>query len=134
LRRQSRCVGGLHRGRGEPLVGDERTGPTVLEDVPDLGADEVPVDRHHVQAGLDRGEERGQQGRAVGQLDGDAVAGAQAGGPQTAGDAVGLRGELAVRHDPAVRFHHGGPPRFTAGDGPQSDGGHARECITRSNH
>jgi hypothetical protein len=123
-------------------VRDERLRGAVLEDVGDLGADEVPVDRHDVEAGLDRGEERGQHGRAVGHLDREAVADPQSRGAQPTTDPVGLGGEFGVRHDPAVRLHDGGPLRIVStafrsaaatGDGPQSDGGHARECITRSN-
>jgi len=71
-------VGGrLHR-RGEALVGDQDLGLGVVEDVGDLGTDEVVVDRDEVPPGLQDGQVDLDHLHRVGQHDGDGVAGAQA--------------------------------------------------------
>ena len=54
-------VGLVGRGRrtlGEALVADEHLGLAVADDVGDLGADEVVVDRREVEPDLQRGEVR----------------------------------------------------------------------------
>ena len=56
LLREPDLVGGGRALVGEPLVGDEHLRLGVLDDVGDLGPDEVGVDRDEVEAGLQRGE------------------------------------------------------------------------------
>ena len=70
----------------EALVADERLRLGVLEDVRDLGRAEPVVDRHVVEAGLERGEVDGERVRAVGQHRRDGVALAAGRGARSACD------------------------------------------------
>ncbi len=81
-------LGRLERHVGEPLVGDERLGVRVAQDVGDLGSDQVVVDRHQVPAGLEGGEVELEHLDTVGQQGGDHVAVPEAELPQAVDDLV----------------------------------------------
>ncbi len=115
------CLGG---DGGEPLVGHERRGAAVGQDVGHLGGGQVPVHRDHVQAGLDGGEEQGEGFGAVRQHPGHAVAGPQSERLQPPAVLVGPRGQVGVADGAAVRFDHREAVRGTRGDVPQADVGH----------
>jgi len=117
-------VGGRRGDLGKTLVRHEGTGFAVGQDVGDLRGHLVPVDRHHVQAGLDRGEVESEGGHAVGQQGRHRIARGQPEGLQAPAVAVRLAGQLGVAHHPAVRLDDRGPVRRARGDGPQADGVH----------
>ena len=73
--RDARFVSSLTGGRTETTRSDKGFGVAVLQDVCNLRAGQVPVDRHDVQAGLIRGEVERNEVGAVVQHHHDAVAG-----------------------------------------------------------
>ena len=83
-----RLLGRLERHVGEALVGDERLGVRVAQDVGDLRADQVVVDRHQVPAGLEGGEVELEHLDPVGEQGGDHVAVAEPELPQAVNDLV----------------------------------------------
>ena len=112
---------------GEALVADERLRLGVADDVGDLGADEVVVDRRDVAADLGAGEVGGEHLDAVGQHEGEGVVGLHA---RCAWRPLAIRlasgVELAGREDRAV----GGDEDLPVGVG----GGEAEEAgICTSN-
>ena len=117
-------VRGVDGHAGEPLVGRERPGAAVAQDVGHLGGGQVPVQRHHVQSGLGRREEQRERVRAVGQQSGHGVTGTEPEGLQAPAVLVGPRGELTVADGPAVRLDHRGPVGGGLGDGPQAQDSH----------
>ena len=125
-------VRGRYRGPGEALVRHEGPGRAVAQDVGDLGGDLVPVDRHHVQAGLDGREVERERGRAVGQQPRDGVPRLEAERLQAAAVTICLAGQFGVADGAAVRFDHRGPGWLRGGYGPQSDGVHVPKFRTRS--
>ena len=120
----ARPRGRLGRDLAEPLVGDERPGAAVGQDVGHLGRGQVPVDRHHVQPGLDGREEQREGLGAVRQHPGDAVARAQAERLQAARVPVGQGGQPGVADGRATGVDDRRPFGITGGDGPQADVGH----------
>ena len=92
-----RLVGRLERDVGEALVGDERLGVRVAQDVGDLRADQVVVDRHQVPAGLEGGEVELEHLDPVGKQGGDHVAGSEAELSQAVNDLVDPPQQLARR-------------------------------------
>ncbi len=119
-----RLIRRRRRDGGEPLVRHERARAAVAEYVGDLGGGQVPVDRHHVQPGLHRGEEQREDRGAVGQHPGHAVAWAEPERPQAPADLVGPRGQSGVADDRAVRLDHRRAVRVLRCDGPQADVSH----------
>src|SRR5262249_8487581 len=104
-------VGRLPGGPGETPMRHEHARRAVGQDVADLRGYLVPVDRHDVQAGLDRGEVQRERGDAVGQQRRDRVPGGQAERLEPAAVAVRLAGQVRVAHLRAVRPEHPwGPP------------------------
>ena len=112
---------GDHLGElvGEALVADQRLGLGVGDDVGDLGADEVVVDRRDVEPDLRSRPGRRDHLDAVRQHEGERVVGPQAEGCGGRGDPVGERGQLAGGELGAV----GGDERLAVGVG----GGDAEE-------
>ena len=94
-RRDAGLVGGRAHDVGEALVADERLRVGVLEDVRDLGRRQPVVDRHVVQAGLQRGEVDVHRVRAVRQHRRDRVAPLQAERAQRVHDLVGAGQHVA---------------------------------------
>ena len=80
---------------GEPLVGHERLGLRVLQDVGDLGTDQVVVDRDQVPAGLQGGQVELEHLHPVGEEGGDHVPGLEAEAAQPVDHLVGPAEELA---------------------------------------
>jgi hypothetical protein len=101
---------------GEPLVAEERLRLGVLDDVRDLGADEVVVDRRDVAADLRAGEVGGQHLDRVRQHEGERVVGLHTDGLEPVGDPVGGGVELARRQDRAVGGHEDLPVGVGGGD------------------
>ena len=127
-----RLIRRRRRDGGEPLVRHERARAAVAEYVGDLGGGQVPVDRHHVQAGLHRGEEQREDRGAVGQHPGHAVAWAQPERLQAPADLVGPGGQFGVADDRAVRLDHRRAVRVLRCDGPQADVSHEAQSRTCS--
>ena len=117
-------VGCLRRHAGEPLVGHERAGAAVGQDVGDLGGGQVPVHRDHVQPGLRGREEQGERLGAVRQHPGHGIAGTQTESLQPAPVPVGQGGQLRVADGRATGFDDRRPFGIDGGDGPQADVGH----------
>jgi len=88
----ARPGGRFGRDRAEPLVGHERAGAAVGQDVSHLGGGQVPVHRHHVQPRLRGREEEGERLGAVRQHPGHGGSGMQAEGLQATPVAVGAGG------------------------------------------
>jgi hypothetical protein len=76
-------------------VGHEHLGLRIADDVGDLGADQVVVDRHQIPARLQTGQIQLDHLGAVGEEGGDGVALLQAQGAQAVDDPVALAQELA---------------------------------------
>ena len=96
-RRDARLVG---RGRGDlgvTLVADEHLRVGVLEDVRDLRRREAVVDRHVVEAGLQRGQVHVHRVRAVGEHRGNRVAPLHPERPQGVNHLVGAGEDVAGR-------------------------------------
>ena len=115
----SERLGGLG---AEALVHDEGPGLGVVDDVADLGTDEVPVDGGHVQAALVCGQAHGQLLEAVGQQGRHLVALAEPGSPQAPRDPVGQCGQLAEGQLVVLSIDHGQEVRIGFGDAPQPQG------------
>ena len=120
----ARLVGRGRRDVGEPLVRDERARLAVAEDVGDLGRGQVPVDRDHVEPGLQRGEEQRERVGAVRQHPGHGRAGAEPERLQSPAEPVGPGGQLGVADDRAVGLDRRRPVRGLRCDGPQADVAH----------
>ena len=118
-------LGCLRRNAGEPLVGHERRGTAVAQDVGHLGGGQVPVHRHDVQPGLRRREEKRECLGAVGQHPGHGGAGAEPERLQAPSVPVGQRGQFRVADGLAVRVDHRGQVGVSPGNGPQADVSHA---------
>ena len=110
-RAEGESIGRGHVGLGqdahgftrEPVADDERLGLAVVDDVRDLGTDEMPVDRRVVEAALERRERERHLFEAVGQHGRDLIAPFQPERPQPVHDLIGERVELAVGHRPDGR-------------------------------
>jgi hypothetical protein len=106
---------------------DDRGGITIGDDVTDLGGGQMPVDRRHVPAGLMRGEERFDHGRAVVEHGGDAVARREAERAQTVHQAIGAGEERTGGDLGTVGLDHRDPVWARRRDLPESHlgGAHA---------
>ncbi len=96
-----------HRLVGEARRDDQRLRLRVVDDVGDLGAHEVPVDRRDVEAALVGRQADRDLLEAVGQHGGHLVAPLQPQGPQPVDDPVGERGELTEGHLPVLGIDEG---------------------------
>ena len=107
---------------GEARVRDEDLRFTVLHDVRDLGADEMPVDRDEVEARLADGEVELEHLGAVGQEHRDRVAGPEAHRPQPVHQLVARREQLAGGDLALVGVDEGQMLGVGLGDLPEPEG------------
>ena len=105
--REVDLVGRGARRVGEAGVGHERLRLAVPHDVGDLRADEVPVDRDEVEAGLQHREVELEDLARVGEQHRDGITGLEAGSSQAVHDLVGAGGQLPGPHLVAVGVDEG---------------------------
>ena len=135
--REARLLGkcGLVRrapaGRGEALVGEERPGPRVAEQMGDLARREVRVDGRVVPARLHHREDHLDEGRAVREHARHDVAGAQAPGAEPVHDPVRGGGELAGGVRASVGLDQGKPRRAVARRHPEAGERHGSQRSSR---
>ena len=113
----------LQLGR-EALVAQQHLGIAVVDDVGDLGPDQVVVDRGDVQADLGRTQVELQHLQTVGDDAGHGVAHLAAQGPEAVADLVGRGQHLARGVGGSVRRDQGDAVGIGLGHPPEAELGH----------
>jgi hypothetical protein len=117
---------------GESLVSDEHLRLGVLNDVRDLRAHEVEVDRDEIKAGLERGEVQLENLDAVRQHHRHRVAGLETERAQPVDDLVGRLEQLTRPHLALVGIDDRQLLGLLPGDAPESELGHYDALLTSS--